>query len=270
MHISIRSISYYVNLLETTDEQAPYMVLLHGFMGAGQCFDSLVSLLKKEFHILTVDLLGHGKTRGTPTAKRHQTEEQLLDLKLLFERISLPPFYLYGYSMGGRLALRFALQHTDLLRGLILESTHAGIQTPSTREQRSKKDHRWARWIQRDLSSFLSWWQQLDLFQTPTSSEEQNNWYKKIQEAQDPEQLAMSLQEFGQGAVLPVQQLLPKLHLPVLLAAGEHDVKYRERMSRMQANLPNAQFNIISGAAHRVHLDAPRQWYPILKNFMLS
>lgn len=270
MYFSVRSVSYHVNLLETADPQASYIVLLHGFMGDGRCFDLLVSQLRDTFHIVTVDLPGHGQTRGATTAARYKTEEQLLDLKLLFEDMSLPPFFLYGYSMGGRLALRFALQHPAMLKGMILESAHAGIKSPSTRKQRSKKDHRWARWIKRDFSSFLSWWQQLDIFQTHSPAGNQQSWYTKIQHSQDPEQLAMSLQKFGQGAVPPVHRHLSQLYLPTLLATGEYDAKYRERMKRMQADLPHAQLKIISDAAHRVHLDAPQQWYPVIKNFILN
>ena len=48
--------------------------------------------------------------------------------------------YLLGYSMGGRVALYYALYGSVALRGLLLESTSAGIQDEADKVERVQVD----------------------------------------------------------------------------------------------------------------------------------
>ncbi len=270
MKISVRSIDYHVDRYEQAGPHAPYLVLLHGFMGSGRSFNLLTDHLTGDINLLAIDLLGHGKTGGTDNIDRYTTAEQLLDLdKILRDQFSTP-FFLYGYSMGGRLALRYALQHPRFIRGIILESTHAGITSSKERAKRRERDQKWARWIKKDFDAFLSWWEQLDLFDAPSSTEDSKKWYREIQRQQVPEYMANSLQAFGQGSVLPVRDEWSNLRKPVLLAAGEYDAKYREYMKKLQRTIPAADFAMISAAAHRIHVDQPKRWSTAIKNFILK
>ena len=48
--------------------------------------------------------------------------------------------FLLGYSMGGRVALYYAIHGNETLSGLLLESTSAGIQDETDKEERAQVD----------------------------------------------------------------------------------------------------------------------------------
>jgi pimeloyl-ACP methyl ester carboxylesterase len=50
---------------------------------------------------------------------------------------------------------------------------------------------------------------------------------------------------------------LGDLRMPVTLAVGEHDEKFRAIAERMAPELPDARVVVIPGAGHAAHLEAP-------------
>jgi 2-succinyl-6-hydroxy-2,4-cyclohexadiene-1-carboxylate synthase len=245
--------------------------MLHGFMGSGAGFDYLISDLKSHLNLVRIDLLGHGKTSAPVDPERFRLHEQIKDLQVILKKMELDNCYLYGYSMGGRLALRLALADRNFCKGLILESTHEGILDRQKRRERKKTDEYWGRQILHDKQQFLEWWQGLELFSTPSGiPEERLRHYQEIQSLQSPESMAMSLRNFGQGSLLPVRKACEKLEIPVLLGAGEHDEKYIKRMSSLDHILPDSKMQIIRGASHRIHLDAPKRWAPYILDYIAT
>ena len=135
MDIRIRGISYHLEFHQQK-EKLPTMVLLHGFLGSGDSFKPLIPLLAEFSNPVTIDLLGHGKTQGAELHYRFSTKEQVADIvKLISEQLQTPLF-LYGYSMGARLALQTALHRPDLFQGLLLESGTFGIEGETERQVR--------------------------------------------------------------------------------------------------------------------------------------
>src|SRR5699024_9432623 len=82
------------------------VVLLHSFTGSSSTWTLFISEDRQKFKLITIELPGHGKTiSNTP-----RTMELLCsDLLKLLEHLKLSTFHLIGYSMGGRVALSFAM-----------------------------------------------------------------------------------------------------------------------------------------------------------------
>lgn len=253
----VRKISYHIEI-HGDSKDYPILVLLHGFMGSGMTFNHLVDKLHPPADPVTIDLLGHGKSGGADSSERYSWQDQVLDLNQVLKNIGNRDIYLYGYSMGGRLALRYALNYPDSIRGLILESTQPGIEQAAAREERIQADEKRAQAIQKNFSSFLRDWNSLELFgrseRVPADREAS---YKRIQENQDPRQMALSLRGFGSGQMPSVKDELPGLTVPTLLVAGKKDAKYCQIMEEMNRVMPGSRFARIDGASHRVHLDRP-------------
>src|SRR5690625_268999 len=120
MNLKIREIQYHIKRHQH-DRKKPNLLLLDGFMGSGKSFRPAIPLLKEFVNPFTVDLLGHGKTDGAHSAKCFALGQQISDLKLIVSKLFKAPPFLHGYSMGGRLALRYALSFPGTIRGLIIE-----------------------------------------------------------------------------------------------------------------------------------------------------
>jgi len=135
MSLQIRGIKYHFKIHQD-NPTFPVIVFLHGFMGSGKIFDPLIPKITSFCNPVTIDLLGHGKTEGAELHYRFSTKEQVADIvKLIQEQLSSPVF-LYGYSMGARLALNITLHRPDLAQGLILESGTFGIEVEAERQAR--------------------------------------------------------------------------------------------------------------------------------------
>lgn len=268
MNIRIRGISYHFDIHQS-DRDLPYLVLLHGFMGSGRQFDHLLPELKAFCNPVTIDLLGHGETEGAELHYRFSTNEQVADLvKLISEQLHIP-LYLYGYSMGGRLALQVALKRPDLFRGLILESSTFGIESETERQARQSLDGRRSDQIMGNFSGFLEEWKNKPLFQ-PVHDEVPDHLMRSlsdIQSAQNNLWMANALQAFGTGTMPCVRKQLPGLPVPVQLIAGESDSKFIHINRQMEKEMTEAAFERVALAGHRVHIDNPDTVISILRKF---
>lgn len=168
--------------------------------------------------------------------------------------------FLYGYSMGGRLALKTALQAPKMFAGLILESTNPGIKDNAERAERRTTDAMRARRIKNDYPAFLAEWEDLPLFKSPLKPDEKlENKYKEIHLAQDAEAMAASLLGFGTGSMKPVfRDVITNYKNPAMVVAGTEDQKYMKISQSLTSYFEQANFCPIP-AGHRVHLDNPSQ-----------
>src|SRR5699024_2431516 len=176
-----------------------------------------------------------------------------------------------GYSMGGRLALRYALAFPQTIRGLILESTNYGLEDQSDIKERKKIDEERAKAIEADFSTFVEEWQTLPIFK-PRNSESENLSVnpKSIQNQQDPKQMANSLRGFGTAQMKSVKDDLSKLTRHVLILAGKSDTKYVKISREMNEWFRQSLLQIIPDAGHRVHIDQPKGFVLAVKKFIME
>lgn len=249
----------------------PYLLMLHGFMGDHRAFDHLIDGLTECCNPITIDLLGFGKSSKPDNPERYSESNQVRDICKIFDKLELNQshLFLFGYSMGGRLALKIAINSPSRFEGLLLESTNCGISDPDERKERRRIDAERARKIKEDFDDFLSGWKELKIFDSPLAENETlvRN-YQQMQSEQSPSALAASLLGFGTGSMTPTCDDLQKLKIPVLLIAGSGDEKYQRINRYMKKLLPNAIFTSIK-AGHRTHLDNPEGFIEKIKDFII-
>ncbi|GAB5408411.1 MAG: 2-succinyl-6-hydroxy-2,4-cyclohexadiene-1-carboxylate synthase [Balneolaceae bacterium] len=266
--IIVRGISYSI---KRHQDQAslPNLILLHGFLGSGIIFDHLIPYLTSFSNPITVDLLGHGQTEGAELHYRFSSKEQIADLtKLIKEQISVPVF-LYGYSMGARLALQLALARPDLLQGLILESGTFGIEGETERQARQALDASRSDQIMGHFEGFIEDWKTKPLFQSSLTKEQLKTVFE-VQSMQNPTWMANSLLGFGSGTMPCVREYLQDLVCPTHLIVGEQDSKFIRINQTMNKEIPDSKLSIVENSNHRVHLEQPEQCSEILKDFITN
>jgi pimeloyl-ACP methyl ester carboxylesterase len=96
------------------------LVLLHGGAGSTGMFDQVLPRLSEGRQVLAVDLQAHGRTADTDRPLRYELMAD--DVAALIRHLRLGRTDLMGYSLGGGVALRAAIQHPDLVRKLVLVS----------------------------------------------------------------------------------------------------------------------------------------------------
>jgi pimeloyl-ACP methyl ester carboxylesterase len=97
------------------------LILLHGGFGSVEMFGPNVAALAVGRRVIGVDLQSHGRS---PVADRPMTFEAMGDdIVALIDHLSLDRADIMGFSLGGGVALRTAIQHPDRVRRLCLVST---------------------------------------------------------------------------------------------------------------------------------------------------
>jgi len=97
------------------------LILLHGGAGAIEMFGEVLPLLAEGRRVIAVDLQAHGRTADID---RPMTFEAMADdVAALIEHLELGAADVMGYSLGGGVALRTAIQHPEVVRKLVLVST---------------------------------------------------------------------------------------------------------------------------------------------------
>jgi pimeloyl-ACP methyl ester carboxylesterase len=96
------------------------LVMLHGGIGASETLAPLVPGLAADRRVILVDLQGHGRTADADRPLRPSLMAD--DIAALAAGLGLDEIDLFGYSLGGEVALRTAIQHPALVRRLVVVS----------------------------------------------------------------------------------------------------------------------------------------------------
>jgi pimeloyl-ACP methyl ester carboxylesterase len=102
----------------------PSLVVLHGAYMTIELFGTLIPALAQRHQVIAVEFQGHGRTADI---ERPLTYEQLADdTAALLGHLGIAQADVYGYSLGGAVALQVALRAPALVRKLaVVSAAHA-------------------------------------------------------------------------------------------------------------------------------------------------
>lgn len=248
----------------------PWVVCLHGFTQTGRTWKPLADNLADSYRILAVDLYGHGQSSTPHHARRLGWDPTIADLMQLMGALGGLSWALVGYSMGGRLALQWALQHPGRLWAVILESATPGIADPQERRNRKRQDDALAlRLEQQGLSRFVDFWESQSLFSSHQRvSPSRRESLRQERLGQSAWGLAQSLRGAGTGRQSSGWDELDGLKIPVLAVAGLLDPKYTMIARVMCNRLPQAELALIDQSGHTPHWEQPAVFLDVVQRFL--
>ena len=228
-------------------------VALHGFTASGAAFGELAGFLQRS--VIAPDLPGHG--RSEPVADLADAVVALADV---LQTVAAPRQVL-GYSMGGRLALRLALEHPELVDRLVLVSTGSGIDDDAERAERRHADAALADRLETmSIGEFLDEWLENPIVALPRSiGDVQLRADRAMRSNNQPKHLAAALRSLGQGETPSLSGRLSELAIPTLLVSGARDTEYTEQMAHMATVIRDATHVVIEDSPHNVVAAAPAE-----------
>lgn len=97
------------------------LILLHGGAGATEMFGQLIPALAETRQVIAADLQAHGRTADINRPLSYELMAD--DVAALIDHLKFEDADVMGYSLGGGVALRTAIQHPGRVRKLVLVST---------------------------------------------------------------------------------------------------------------------------------------------------
>lgn len=104
---------------EQGPENAPVIVLIHGFSYSLESFDAWAENLASDYRVVRFDLPGHGLT-GPDPQRRYSVDQTVALTTSLLDALGHDDVVLAGNSLGGLVAWRLAAQQPERVSRLIL------------------------------------------------------------------------------------------------------------------------------------------------------
>ncbi|XP_022902821.2 sn-1-specific diacylglycerol lipase ABHD11-like [Onthophagus taurus] len=250
------------------------IVVLHGLFGSKTNWNStckkLSTNLKLKRDIIAIDLRNHG---DSPNLNDHNYDLMTEDLKgfIEIEKFGDKVSFL-GHSMGGKVAMRYALLFPEKVQHLIV------VDIAPVKYQRVK-------WVEHILTTLtkIKLPQNVDRATARNIVEKQLK--SKIKSKETREFLLMNLISAPNGSykwkcnykvlqqnvhkVIDFPELKGKFEKPVLFIAGsESDYVTKEEEPSIKAHFPNYNLIYIEGAGHNVHTEKPKEFIEFCTKYL--
>ena len=96
------------------------LILLHGGLGAIEMFSEILPALSNERQVIAVDLQAHGRTADINRPLSYEAMAD--DVAALIRYLKFEKADVMGYSVGGEVAVRTAIQHPEVVRKVVVVS----------------------------------------------------------------------------------------------------------------------------------------------------
>lgn len=101
------------------NSDAPAIILLHGSNADLSTWDAWAQDLKRDYRVIRFDQIGHGLT-GPAIDDEYSLASFGADITEIADHLEIDQFILAGNSMGGGIAMHYAINNPDRLDGLVL------------------------------------------------------------------------------------------------------------------------------------------------------
>ncbi|MFZ5644261.1 MAG: alpha/beta fold hydrolase [Bacillota bacterium] len=225
------------------------IVFIHGSGGSHVNWKRQIKELGREYIAIAVDLPGHGLSGGSPC---YSIDDYTGFMKTFSDKVVGFPFFMAGHSMGGAVALNFALNYPEMLTGLVLIGTGARLKVlPSILE--SFKNGA----IPDNMPSFLY---------KPGTPEEILSISQEELKKSGPEVMFADMSACDN---FDVRDRLCEIDVHSIIITGEKDVMTPIKYGKYLAdNMKNSSFEIIEDAGHMSMLEKPGSLNTIIYEFM--
>ena len=267
--LHVKDIKVHIQVWNEAAEQT--IVMLHGFTGSTNTWRTVAGMLPG-FRIVAIDCIGHGRTESPVDVPLYEMDNQVDVLEEVCRRLRLESFSLVGYSMGGRIALSYAVKYPNRVEKLILESASPGLASEEERLARRQADNlQGDRIEEQGVESFVDFWENIPLFASQKRlPEDVRAEIRNERLQQNALGLANSLRGMGTGMMPPLWGNLEKLPMPVVLITGQLDEKFVNIAREMTAYLKKVRHLTVNDAGHAIHVENPSEFATILKETISS
>lgn len=233
------------------------LLLLHGFTGSKLDFHDEIARLASAHRVIVPDNRGHGESTK---AGEYSVSTLVADLESFVEAMGLKDLHLLGHSLGGMVAMRYALRRPERLGSLILMDT-----SPAPMNMPAKLRESFARSLETmgvqgmiEMMKARPAPQQIQNGIDALGADE--HWRRIEQKLTQMDPAAFHALGMELSGIADVISQLTQLRLPTTVIVGEADDPFIEPSRMMAKAIPNAVLEIIEDAAHSPQYENRDAW----------
>jgi branched-chain amino acid transport system permease protein len=234
----------------------PTILFLHGNLSSSLWWDKVLALLPPGWRAIAPDFHGYGRSTAPP--EKYGIEEMAADVAALRQRLNLSSFVLVGHSMGGAVALQYALQNPENIQALLLVDPvpASGLHLPNEVFELLET-------MKSDFSSMKE-----GLRGTAPGAPDDAFFHSLVQGALEStpqafREIPKSMAEFD------VSARLNEIACPTLCVMGENDLLISKKdIERMCEVISNCAFVEMPGVGHCPSIEAPEELTRLLVSFL--
>jgi pimeloyl-ACP methyl ester carboxylesterase len=233
------------------DPSRPSILFLHGIRLGRAIWDQHVLALSQRYHVVTLDLPGHGALTGVPFTAENldaQLDEALATM-------ATPPL-IVGYSLGGYVAMSYAARFPGRTRALLLADCTLDFD-------------RWKMWPLDASFGFMQMLPRpmLDAFLHTTLYMALPPRYAEIVRRIPFDSDVLSRVNAIAANAARLSDAIASYREPVLIVNGEYDVAFRTDERRYLHRLPQARLRLMHGVDHAAPMRRVAEFCTIVDEF---
>jgi len=239
------------------------VVLIHGLCLNLRMWDAQLDALAQRFRVIRYDVRGFGKSSVPDKPFRHAD-----DLRALSDYLDAPAAHVVGLSMGGRIALHYALLYPEGIRSLVLvdsaldgfdwhDSWNTSLDAIEARGRRDGAEAANRMWLNHELF---------------TATRERPECSAALAEILRYDSGWIWLNaSLARGIHPPARTRLAEIRVPTLVIVGERDLPdFHAIADILAAGIPNATKVEIPRVGHMSNMEDPAAFNYLLMEFLTA
>ncbi len=239
------------------------LVLIHGLADDHRAWRRTLPDLMLRHRLILYDLRGHGQTSlGDPDGSLRQLSE---DLIALLDGLGVEQPAIAGFSLGGTVAMRAAIDHPDRVGRLALVATSSRVGRSAAGWYRERvamverKDPRLRETLDRDTADVYA--------QAPSQVDE--GILIRRQSTADPRGYANACAAMAALNAAPLDPELPRIQAPTLIVASTLDQHCPPKAAEIiAAGIEGSRLEIFAGAGHAIPVEKPHELAAAVNSFL--
>ena len=239
------------------------LVLVHGLADDHRAWRRTLPDLLLRHRVLLYDLRGHGQTTlGTPDRSLRQLGG---DLVALLDALGIERARIAGFSLGGTIAMRVAIDHPDRVDRLVLVATSSRVGRSAAAWYRERlamvrNEDSWLReTLDRDTAEVYA--------QAPNELED--GLLIRRQSTADPRGYGNACAAMAALFEAPLDPELGHIGAPTLIVAADLDQHCPPTAAEIiSAGIPGSRVELIKGAGHAVPVERPGELAAAINRFL--
>lgn len=255
---------------EETGAGAP-LVWCHEYSGDSRSWEPQVRYFARRYRVVTWNYRGYPPSDVPKDVDAYSVEILVDDLRALLRHLGIARAHVGGLSMGGGVALNFAMRHPELTESVIIAAAGAGT---VNREEFLRNSERLAGLYEtRGVDAKVD-----NLVAAPArrgfAQKDPRGWAETVAHVRDHSGLGSALMMRGvqmkRKTLYELGGEMAAIAAPALIVVGDQDDSCLEPALFMKRNIPHAGLAVIPMTGHAANLEEPGLFNQLVADFLAS